>query len=256
MTFCSMDTTKTVLPFIDEGVRVSPAQPSANEGPFLFVNETTLSTAFKHGGRQEIRSHVRRNVARRFRREHKGDKAADKAQIKVIRYACLVPHGVSDAEYSTHNCNHNKQSFSRNSRVEPKECRRIQVADTLEKRTGSSTPASATEPSPEVKQNVNDHMLSVLEPGRVLFSSTVPADPTLRDDSQMFCPTCGSKLYGKIRDGGEMKMTEVVMSRLSRGGPFRHSLIDILGSGRVDPFMSYPVNKLTPKLHELMDHSK
>jgi hypothetical protein len=75
------------------------------------------------------------------------------------------------------------------------------------------------------------------------------------EDEQLFCPTCGSLIdqskYDEIERTGTQRLT------VRRPSPQRHpdgSLLEGLGSGRVDPFLSYPEDKPTPKLHELMDH--
>jgi hypothetical protein len=46
------------------------------------------------------------------------------------------------------------------------------------------------------------------------------------------------------------------MKRQGFEGELKLSPLEILGAGRVDPFLSYPVEKPESSLHELMDFGK
>lgn len=97
-----METAKVLVPFVRKDARSSAAQDVSEQTPFLFVNETTSSPAFKHGGRQDIRSHVRKHVAKRFRQNHKGGKAVREEGSKVTRYPLIAAQAFADSEYTSY----------------------------------------------------------------------------------------------------------------------------------------------------------
>jgi hypothetical protein len=254
-----MDTAEVV--FVDEGVGLSTANHSTDEGLFLFVNETTSAPAFKLGGRQDIRSHVRRNVARNFRQIHKGKKTAREQQGELVRYPRLAPQRSSDAEHYQHHtqsCGHSQVSTSSIPPIEPKNSSsNLSVVDSKE-RKNPQTPVSASgeEASAGIKPKAIHATSSDPDHETIAPSSHNLGEATTPKHPPVFCPTCGSKLFSTDTTGGNGKGTELAVSRLFRGRGFNHSPVEVLGSGRIDPFLSYPLEKPTIKMHELMDHGK
>lgn len=253
-----MDTVKVTLPFVDEGVRLAPEQHSGIEGPFLFVNETTSAPAFKLGGRQDIRSHVRKNVARRFRQNHKGEKAARGQRSEQIRYPRLLAQGGSDAasaQYHTQSCAHIQPPYSSISEIEQESSSSNLAAKDLKDQNTSSTSTSAPEIPVGNKQMDIGPIPSGSAHGTVLLPSQIRDHSTRHDDPFTICPTCGSRLYATNVEAGERSGTQLLVRRFDTGSLFNDP-VESLGSGRVDPFLSYPMAKPTPKVHELIDHGK
>lgn len=249
-----MDNSKVFLPFVNEDISSAAPRPLTLEGPFLFVNETTSSPAFKLGGRQEIRSHVRKNAARQFQRNHKGDKGVGEKETKPTRYSPLAPQEAVDAGHKHTGCCDHSEGLIAGIPQSGSEHPKSFLA------TNESRDSSASAPAPESHISAEHSNANSTRPKTethtLPFSPTISGYPTLQGDSQIFCPTCGLRISSTTKDEVERRGSSLVARRPTKRGVLNYSLVDGLGSGRVDPFLSYPVDKPTPKLHELMDHGK
>lgn len=251
-----MKNANVLLPFVDKDVRSSAVEDPIIKTTFLFVNKTTSSSqAFKIGGRQDIRSHVRKHVANRFRHNHKDGRAVNAKESKVVRYPLIAPQAFAQSEYSNiQHCEHDLQLTSSAWQPGSGYLWRIATATNFIKPKEFSASASSSDPPGGTEQSDVKYMPPTSTENRVYSSSNILGGDTVHDELRFFCPTCGSHISSAKRDEIEQKGAIAVARRAAMGRTFDRSLAESLASGRVDPFMSYPVDKPTPQLHELIDH--
>jgi hypothetical protein len=81
--------------------------------------------------------------------------------------------------------------------------------------------------------------------------------PELRDtDDSIFryyCKTCGAQLHSPIDLTKRVHDGHVNMAKHTRQLPLGLNPVEILGAGRVDPFLSYPLENPGRYLHEIID---
>jgi len=75
------------------------------------------------------------------------------------------------------------------------------------------------------------------------------------DDSifRHYCKTCGAQLHSPIYLPKGVHDGHVNLANHTRQLPLGLSPVEILGAGRVDPFLSYPVENPDRYLHEIID---
>jgi hypothetical protein len=250
-----METAKILLPFVDKDDGPLVAKQTSPETSFLFVNETTAAPAFKHGGRQDIRSHVRKNVAKRFRQNHKTGKSVREEEGKATRYPAIAPQAIADLEYNhPAGCDHDLNlNFPRRGSEYNKG---MPPARNFIKPEVFSASASSSEPPTEIELSNVDSMPPTSAKDTFYFSAAARGGARPQNNQQFFCPTCGSHISSDKRDEIERKGAMAIARRVSSRALFNSSPVESLASGRVDPFLSYPVDMATPQLHELVDHGK
>ena len=227
--------------FVHKDARSSAAQDTSEQNPFLFVNETTSSPAFKHGGRQDIRSHVRKHVAKRFRQNHKAGKAVREEKSKVTRYLLIASQIFADSEYThTQDCGHDQELLSSVPQANIEHSSTVPTAKIFFKPEVFSSSASGSKTPTGTEVN---SMPPTTAEYNISSSFDIPDEGTLQDVPQFFCPTCGSHISSTKREGIERRDAIALARRISSRPFFNHSSVEILASGRVDPFFSYPVKK-------------
>ena len=249
-----METAKVLLPFVNRDVRSSAVQDATAQSSFLFVNGTASSPAFKNGGRQDIRSHVRKHIAKRFRQNHKGSKALGKGDDEVTQYPLIAPQSFSNSDYThTQDCRHDEKPLLSASQASLERPWMVPTATnhTKPKDFSASVP-SWDPPSGSAQSEVNS--MSQANTVYNIPSSNIPGEGTLQDEQRSFCPVCGSYISSTKSEEIERRGAVALARRISRRPFVNHGPIESLASGRVDPFLCYPVEKPTPELHELIDH--
>lgn len=85
-----------------------------------------------------------------------------------------------------------------------------------------------------------------------------PAEDDLtRGNAEAYCLYCGApQTAAKITKKLEEDEQGLVSRRAMWGNPFQPKPLQILGAGRVDPFISHPREATNQSTHELMDHGK
>jgi hypothetical protein len=181
----------------------------------LFVNESSDLPPQPVGHRHDIRSHVRRHVARNFKQKHKGGAKTISTQRKLPLLLASRDQVQLASKFVLHH--HDLPSA-----LQP----------------GSNSPSTLTA-RPE-RHDRNE-----------------PASPELEvlGDLGYYCNICGAQLQSPVDLTGLVHANDrrVNMTRHAWRPPLKPRLVEILGAGRVDPFLSYPVEKPDRYVHEVID---
>jgi hypothetical protein len=240
----------------DEAGPLQPFTPNLTTA-FFFVNETIDSPAYKVGHRQDIRSHLRKEVVRQFKQRHKSGGRGDAAQPKWRRLASQeVGKDVSmdpAGSESCPSCLFKKPSLS---------FAKVNAPQTI-----------PDLPDTEQSAVTAESVLLDCKASAIQFAITpTPTDliqasqPDLHGEPAYVCKACGGHIYCKAcgeevnSPNVSQKANQVPGNANTERRGFRRLLkpspLEILGADRVDPFLSYPVEKPDRSLHELMDFSK
>jgi hypothetical protein len=225
---------------------VGPSRPFSRPNAtidFLFVNESSDLPAYRVGNRQDIRSHVRRHAARHFKQKHKtGQKKVAKERKWALLASRDPDHFASELALHHEDCPSalSEQTWLASSDPDPLAYSKglpFEDDPTIPEVIGVNPP-SAMKAFPELR-DTDDLVLN---------------EPNIEGDLGYYCKSCGAQLHSPIglttrvhANGGRMIKT---------GQVWKLSPVEILGAGRVDPFLSYPVEKPDRYLHELIDLGK
>jgi hypothetical protein len=195
----------------------SSLSSTSNTGiELLFVEQSGDLPPHRVGHRHDIRSHVRRHVARNFKQHHKTGQPKTRTDRTLARLASRPPGTVS-SELVFQHC----------------------------------------QPNSSTAREVSLNTLFALE------ESPLSQDPTDTDsyysngysESENKCKTCGAQLHGPIDITERIHATDEG-ANVRRRALKLHSPVEILGAGRIDPFLTYPLKKQDRWVHELIDLSE
>jgi hypothetical protein len=215
---------------------------------FLFVNETGDSSAYRVGARHDIRSHIRKHCARHFKQKHKiGQKKVAKGQ-KWIPLASQNP-GHSTSEFPL------QDEGSQSTLLERPWLASFDI-DRLAHNNGVPYRDYST---------ISDHPEAIGQPVALKSfpelrdtDDSESNEPNTEGDLGSYCKTCRAQLHSPIGLTKQAQANDrrMIMTRRVWRTPLELSPVEILGAGRVDPFLTYPVEKPDHSLHELMDLGK
>jgi hypothetical protein len=173
----------------------------------------------------------------------------------VTRYPLIAAQAFADSEYThTQDCGHDQELLSSVPQTSIEHSWTIPAKNFTKPKVFSSSASGSETPTGTEQSEVNSTPPTTAE-YNISSSSDIPSEDTLQDEPEFFCPTCGSHISSTKREEIERRGTIALARRISSNRPFfNHSPVESLASGRVDPFLSYPVEKSTPQLHELIDH--
>ena len=224
----------------------SPADPSrCVEHTFMFVNETASVKSHKPGRRGDIRSHVRRHIVKQSKQNQK---RFQRDEGEGARYIAIAPLGVIDGpSIGTETLQRGRRSNLITSDIgdELGKHREVQFSD-------DSVPLEDTTYDPQ-QFNISRGASSVESS---VYWTPISAQDSMQGTFQAYCLVCGTahrftQNRTRSKDDGE-----VLDGQLVRKDFFKPSPLALLGAGRVDPFLCYPVEKPKRYLHELIDHGK
>jgi hypothetical protein len=224
---------------------VSASQLDECSGPasseFLFVHVTGDSAVQKHGNHSAIRSHVAARVGREFREVHKTARKRTRRSIRPKNPLLGPQHHDSNCPSSM-----TAPFFSRSSLTFSVPDGNALASTTNDLHTGQQAlPEAAT------VININLSPFALAGDSSIRDIRKVDKQPKA---SISYCKACGRPV------GGEGRLIQGFQSiELAKGyyrkNPRSPSPVEILGAGRVDPFLSYPM-KLNANDNELLDHCK
>ncbi|RDW65955.1 hypothetical protein BP6252_09590 [Coleophoma cylindrospora] len=220
----------------------TPSHQEDRVDELLFVNVTGNDSEFKFGGRDDIRSHVRKHATRSRQR----DKAIFRPQYPALaskidsisEHQAPLPHDASCASKLP-------TSFTRLDRTS-------QVSGSRE--SHGSTPQYDGHAQMEDPKICNYETSSS---GITLGVSTTAAKiarVAFQMGTQTRCKGCGQQHNAKRKSNEEANMQNLVKAGFWRRNSSVFSPVGALGAGRVDPFMSYPVDEPKIYLHDSLDH--
>jgi hypothetical protein len=212
----------------DEGV-ISSLLSASGPSNFLFVNETSVAPSYKPGKRHYIRSHIQKHNSKQFRETHK---TARKLATTRSKYAPIMAQSLESiaSPYLEHDKDYlspeTKLSFS------TRDSDSLYKASTLIKLNES--PYSTTPPSAVAK---------TLEPSG------------LQGDLIPYCKACGQTLNRpKLKQRYLSKDGSLIPGRSMWKILLKPSPVEALGVGRIDPFLSLPIDEPSYYSLELIDH--
>jgi hypothetical protein len=117
----------------------------------------------------------------------------------------------------------------------------------------------------EDKSVTSDHLEAISSPLALKSSlelldtdDSESNEPIMQGDVGHYCQTCRSQLHSPISPTNRVEANDgrMIMTRQVWKSALELSPIEILRAGRVDPFLSYPIEKPDRSLHELIDLGK
>ena len=210
-------------------------QPST-EGTFLFVNESEPTFRFKQGHRHDVRSHIRRHVMKSYQKRQMRTQSSSRRQLQPLAIApSHLTKNLSEKQHPSTSVAHSKlnstiSTVQQTTKRIPNPRRILDEEDDQDSEDSGSWPViSPGPPSPQKYVFNNKKSYSVHQSLPTLIS----------------------------RPPSSKKISMDITGSFSRArGSFKLSPLELMGSGRIDPFLTYPIAETNQSVHELMDHSK
>jgi len=233
-----MDTAKIPGPCSDQ-------EAGTKNGPciqhtFLFVNESTPIRGFKAGRRPGVQSHIRKHVLKNYK---KGQMRSQQKATQMQRLSPLAPLQVRSADGRLGDTQELSERGLLDADLGSEDFSGLSTSEKtqLEFKTSDCTFNLSPERDPSCSGN---HVSSPLD-----FLQHSPQ----AEQSQTYCLHCGTS-----NSSNNTELSEYYQSLIQRKHKSSDlcSPVELLGSGRVDPFLSYPIENIDRPVHELMDHGK
>ncbi|RDW72233.1 hypothetical protein BP5796_08267 [Coleophoma crateriformis] len=220
----------------------APSHQEDRAVELLFVNVTGNDSEFKFGGRDDIRSHVRKHATRSRQR----DKAISRPQNPALasktdiisEYQVPLPHD--------DRCSSKLPTAFTRLDCSSQVSGHLDYHDSIPQNDGSAQMQDPKIYNYEVSSSEN-----------TLGGSTTAANiarVAFQVGTQPRCKGCDQQYNAEPKSNAEANEQNLVRAEFWRTMSSVCSPVGVLGAGRVDPFMSYPVDKPKTYLHDSLDH--